>query len=438
VRHDKHVNQRIKAQNFIDESIRLRKLSEESEAQEWKPNISGEIDYIIPFTGIAADIQRWIIDTSKKIQPAISLAATLSILSMIIGRHVVCDGIKGNMLIICLAESGEGKDWPRQAIQKVLDAVDMGECVYGQVASGAALIESLNETPSMLLSLDEIGHYFQSINSKYSNQYAREIMPIITECYSSSADKYTPKVRKGEKVKSILEPNLSVFGLSTERQIMDNLKSSEIADGSLARFWMLFGTDNNLLNRKKLKNDDVPRKIIDGLNELKEKYHRRHILKSMPLEVSEEYEQKRWYLADYFNRKAIKVGGTFKPLHNRDYVKCQQVALLIDQCASVQVLEWAAKLVEATTEIFIKKFQHMCADNENERLYKLLVAKIKESGKDGISARDLTRSTQQITPMLRKHMLRELEDVGSIFSRHNVLNSSHKATTFYFWAKKID
>lgn len=408
------------------------------EAQDWKPDLSAEIDYMIPFPGLAQDIQRWILDTSIKPQPALAFASTISVLSVIYGRAFQVSGIKGNILSLCLAESGEGKDWPLKSCQKILGAIGMDNHVYGDMASGAALIDAIVETPNALLPIDEAGHYFASITSKNSNQYSREIMPIITKLYTSGADFYIDKKRKGQDSRKIIEPNLSVLAMSTERQIMESLKTSEVADGSLARFLVIFGQNNVPINKNRNLDTRLPGSIKSRVEVLK---CSQFMLSSTNIELAEEYLFAKQVMEDSFNTRAIKVGerkddrAMFKPFYYRLSVKSIQLALLIDQCYSIDVLDWCSNIVEKSCEVFIKKFLHLAADNDTERHIKIVQRAIKEAGKTGISKNNFYDKTRQVDPGLKKRILDDLLDSGKVFVEERYVGSSQKLSAFYYWRK---
>jgi hypothetical protein len=412
-------------------------VPEQDEAQEWISDISSEIDYMIPFPCVAQDIQKWILETSYKQQPALSFAAALNVLSVIQGRTIQCQGIKGNIMMLCLAESGEGKDWPMKASRKLLESVGMDNCVYGQMASGAALIDALEESPSMMLSLDEVGHYFAGINSKNSNQYSREIMPIITEIYTSGSDWYSEKKRKGQDARKILEPNLSMMGMSTERQIMDALKSSEVADGSLARFMVVFGRNNSPINENWNSDSTVPDWLKNRLELIKKPF----LISSHKIALSDEYTKVKKELEIRFNDKGIELGmsdgdkAMFKPFYYRLAVRSIQMALLIDNCYSPEILKWCADISEKTCEVFIKKFCHLAADNENESFIKLISAVIKESGKNGITKDKFYDKTRRVSPSLKKQIVDDLIDSNKIFTEEIRVNGAKRPSTVYFWKK---
>ena len=420
---------------------------EKPEAQEWQSDLSADIDFMIPaHFGIAADIQRWIMQTSTKCQPALAFSATLAIMGAVVGRYINCDGIKGNFMSICIAESTEGKDHPLKCVKEVLDAIGLEHNHKGAVNSGAAMMDILEHQPNTVLVLDEMGHFLAGVKSANSTQYTKEVMPMITELYTSANKSYQEKAKKGDGGRVITEPNLCVFGVTTERQIMDGFRTSELADGSLGRFGVFFGNKNVRINEDSIDMDDknCPAEIIEKLIELKNSVGNNDFtafMKSSKLELSPEYKALKKKLIIDFNDKGIDLAikgsnkAIFKPFYGRLAVMAVQVSILINQCASIEILEWAAALLECNTEIFIKKFIHGAADNENERQFKLVERAIKEAGKKGITAKDLSSATRQVVAHQKKAIIAELLDVGKVFTKDVYLNGSRKATTVYYWKK---
>jgi hypothetical protein len=409
----------------------------EEEAQDWKPNLAGEIDYLIPFDGIAKHIQEWILSTSMYPQPAIAFAATMSVLAVTIGRSIRIENIKGNLMYIAMAESGEGKDWPFKAAKKIIDAIGLSDRVCKKAASGAALMEALSESPSLLFHIDEFGNYLSSINGKNSNQYSKEIVDIITEAYTSADGELTGKRTKGNEPIRVIEPNLCVMGLSTERQVFDGLRTSDIANGSLARYSMLFGDNGMLPRRVNYKSHEVPGYIVDGLKELMTLYEKPFFLSSQQLSISKQYDDEKFNLSYRTKEMINRLKGndkSFIPMYNRIAFRSVQQAMLIDRCTDIDVLLWLEKLELASVNIFAKKFMHLGADNEDERLAKLLQAKIKEAGKNGILASSLTRSTQQIKTSVRKQMIEELLAHG-IIGEAKSSTGGQRPSTLYYWKK---
>ena len=422
-------------------------VDERPEAQEWQSDLSADIDFMIPaHFGIAADIQRWILDTSVKRQPAIALAATLSILSVVVGRQINFNGIKGNIMSVCLAGSGHGKDHPLKCAEIILDKVGLGDNVYAQVASGAALFEAVHATPSCLLQIDEMGHYLSSINSKGANPFLKEVMPMITRFYTDASTHFTDKGRKAEsKGKKIEEPNLSLIGMTTENQIIETMRTSEVSDGSLARFLIMYGEKGTQIQTTRLSVRDVPDGIIDGLMMIMDKHGRDNFgfTGSKAIEVSESYQNAFNELSVRMNDKANELGADenssnamFEPFYHRVAVRSAQIALVIDQCQNIEVLKWAELLTVKTTEMFTKKFKHLAADNENEKMAKTVERAIVESGKNGITKSQLYDRTRKVSTIQKKMILDDLIESGKVFTDSRTEKGKQRAVTFYFWKAK--
>jgi hypothetical protein len=408
------------------------------DVQDWVASPSSSIDYIIPFPSVARDIQQFILSNSIYPQPAFAYAAAMAVVGTCVGRNLRYTNLKGNMMFIGMLESGEGKDHPFKMAKKILKAVGLENRVESKCASGAALFEALEANPSLLLHIDEYGHYMDGINGKGANVYAKEIVTIMTEAYTSSSDELVGKRTKGGEPIRIEEPNLSVFGMSTERQIFDGLRSSDVADGSLARYMMLFGTSG--LRHKRLHYSQltapVPEGIINSLKKLIED-NKYNVLSSRQVEILDKFDDAKHRLnddlQDMYEKSSFDL--KFKPFYRRIVVRATQVSLLIDKCQSVEVFEWARDLELATLKVFIKKFNHLSADNENERMYKMIENMIKESGKKGILKKDLTNKTRQVQTYMRKQIIAELIDDGAIFEEKKKIGKSPRASSFYYWRK---
>jgi len=132
------------------------------------------------------------------------------------------------------------------------------------------------------------------------------------------------------------------------------------------------------------------RKIIDRLTALIDKHKKDPFLSATQLDVSNDFADRSWYWMKVFykKKKSLKASERqFKPFWGRVVARAKQMSLLIDQCDSMEVLDHYINLETKGTQVFIKKYLHLGADNENERLAKLLEAKIKEAGRKGITAK---------------------------------------------------
>ena len=423
-------------EEYADNIIDIRKEAA-PEAQEWTQDLTQDIDYIIPFDCVARDIQKWILETSKYPQPAIAYAAALCVVGTAIGRSIRYEDIKGNLMFICTAESGEGKDYPFKCSQNLLDAIGMANAKAFKQASGASFIDHLAQNPSTLFYIDEFGNYLESISGKKSSAYASEITGYLTEIYTSASGPFTGKSAVTNPAKTIEQPNVCLLGLTTERQIFDGLRTSDIANGSISRYSVLFGR-SKMMPLDVRHNSKPPQAIVDRLIDLRSLYDRKtnsnDNYESLELDYQEHYCKEKYALELFFKSLSIKnFDKGYAPVYNRAAVRTVQQAMLIDQCQDVSVLSWVKELEVKSIDLFCKKFNHLGSDNENERQSKLLISKIKEAGTKGIKARDLTRKTQQLTARTRLETLTGLLKDDLIFKTEE----SHRGgtTIMYFWKK---
>ncbi len=406
------------------------------EIQEWNSNLSKNIDYIIPFDCVQRDIQLLILSRSMYPQPALAYIAAMITVAACIGRNISYDNIKGNMMFIGMAESGEGEDFPFKYVKKILKAVGMADRVEGRPASGAAFFEALESNNSMLLHIDEYGHFLNGVNGRGASVYAKEVVSGLTECYTSASDTVYGKRTKGVDPIKIDEPNICVFGMSTEGQIFNGLSSGDVADGSLARYMMVFGDIDIMPVRINNYDDTIPANIIQKLQFLINGTKIDSFQSSKNIRVSEEYANVKFELSTNIKAKSIKSKNPmFKPFYNRIVVRATQSSLLVDRCSDVNILRWFVDLETQSCEMFVKKFLHLGADNENEKMAKLLQSKIKESGKRGITHKKLHALTRQVNTLQRKMMLDEMIEHNTVFVKEETIKGSQKKSKVYYWIK---
>lgn len=412
-------------------------IESDDEAQDWTPSLSGGIDYNIPFDCPARDIQEWILDTSIRRQPALAFAAALGVLSTIKGRELNYGGIKGNVMSICLAESCEGKDHPLKAIGRIMGSAGKEGRLYGQMASGAALREAVEDHKSVCIVVDEFGHYLGGISGKASSMYSREIMPMITEIYTSAGDKYRGKTTKGNAGAVVTEPHLSLLGFSTEKQLLASITTSDLEDGSLARFMVFFGDFNVRRNRSRVADLDPPTHIKEIFSGDNGKFFAEN-WKSSKIKVSQEYKQAVGDIEERFDEMAFVLdekSRMFKPFYQRIPVKAIQIALLMDGCRSVEVLQWCVDICLRSTDVFIKKFNHLVSEGIQEGNFKMVERAIKESGKNGIFLKDMYVKTKGIRRSDRKAILEDMLEARLIFERDVPVNGSARGSKKYYWKK---
>ena len=123
-------------------------------------------------------------------QPDLALGAILSLMSTLMSRKVVFQGLSPNLYILNISPSGSGKDKPQSFVKEIL--IDMRADSLlgaGDYVSDASLMDGLANKPVRLDILDEAGGILRTVNSSKSD-YGGKMADILAELYTSSNTKY--------------------------------------------------------------------------------------------------------------------------------------------------------------------------------------------------------------------------------------------------------
>src|SRR5262249_17625855 len=111
----------------------------------------------------------------------------------------------------------------------------------GGLASVQAIEEIVEETPSALVVIDEVGAWLNRISAGGQTGNVAEIPGTLQSLWAwSPEDEWIGTKRKGKEMVTVFGPALSIFGDSTEAKLIKGLTREEIANGFLNR-WLLFG-----------------------------------------------------------------------------------------------------------------------------------------------------------------------------------------------------
>lgn len=215
-------------------------------SSDWKPDDDfGNALYKIPFNpmeldGMIGNTIRWIVKHSMFRQPELAMLNTLAFAGAVFGRRYASEiDTRTNVYIVGTAGTGEGKDHSRKMIKKL--AIESGlECFIGpdDIISSAGLLKDLNTRSSQVMMIDEFGMFLSSVNNPLAPSYIRSITKAITTLYSTSNSVYShgTYASSGHEDIIIYNPNVCIYGTSTEEAYIPALRKSAIESGELNRF----------------------------------------------------------------------------------------------------------------------------------------------------------------------------------------------------------
>ena len=212
------------------------------------PKTAQEMTYTSYPPGRAGEVARWFEAGNPVENHAASIGSVLAFSAAVCGRSWSTggpteDGI--NLYVCLLCPSGGGKEWMWGGLGRIIAAAglrdEIGKIISPQPASEASLVDTLQESPSTVLRLSEMGVWLQKILQSGAGMGPEKgIERALLDLYSRSAPGSTyqgPRRTKSERV-AIIEPSVSVFGDSTLTKIYSALSDDAAQSGLVGR--MLF------------------------------------------------------------------------------------------------------------------------------------------------------------------------------------------------------
>ncbi len=192
--------------------------------------------------GLLAQIRDWILITSPvKPNPNLALAAAISIIGTVCGRHISGPTHCGtNLYIIGIGRTGVGKDRPLKAVDQILSACDLDHIVKGSFKSDVALEMQLSRTPGMIAVIDEIGqNLFSRFTTKKASSHEANISSMLRTLWSIGFGAYNTVASKERAHAKIKNPSLSLFGMTTEDEFYNSLSGGQGDNGLLNRLLII-------------------------------------------------------------------------------------------------------------------------------------------------------------------------------------------------------
>ncbi len=194
---------------------------------------------LLRIPGFVGDVIDYTLATAPYPEPVLAFGAALALQAFLAGRKVRDDADnRTNLYLLCLANSGAGKDYPRKVNQKILSHAGLADCLGDSFASGEGIEDRLFARPAMLFQTDEIDGLMTKINQAKDARH-EGIMHVLLKMYSSSNSIYPMRVKAGREYGVIDQPSMSVFGTAIPKHFYDALSLKMLTNGLFARLLVL-------------------------------------------------------------------------------------------------------------------------------------------------------------------------------------------------------
>lgn len=175
----------------------------------------------------------------------------LALFSVLAGRHYTTDRANFTaQYFVILGRTGIGKNASKAAIDKILHGTEAFRRLHGGngFASRPAIYSSMIEKPQQVVIMDEFGKLMQ-LAMNHNQSHRRGAIDGLLELYSSaggylnhgarSTIGLTDKQKDAHKLPPIVNPSLTVLGLTTQDAFFQGITEANIHDGFLNRMLVI-------------------------------------------------------------------------------------------------------------------------------------------------------------------------------------------------------
>ena len=217
-----------------------------------------------PARGVLQKLQSNILDCSWIKQPQFAFSASLALMSTLVSRKVVFQGMSPNLYLMNIAPSGSGKDAPQKKVQEYLVALKAtGLLGAGDYVSDASLMDGLETQPVRLDIMDECGGVLKTVNNGKA-EHNGKMADVLAELYTSSNSVYLGRATASGQKGFCYRPNVNILGSTTPTGFREGVSLKAIEKGLLGRFLIFFGDQNKPAERVK----SFPKLDTDTMNRL--------------------------------------------------------------------------------------------------------------------------------------------------------------------------
>lgn len=209
--------------------------------------------------------------------PTFSLSACLSLLAFLKRDGIVSEtNLKTNLYILVIGPSRSGKNNGLDCIHHVLEPLGLKDYQVSGVGSAQGLMDELCQREGKAYwTQDEIGGIFSGFQNKNAaNHELRLEQKILTlyNCVYQTTDKI-----KADKIQSVKNPYLNIFGTTTEN-IIDKMSPDAAVSGLLARFLVFWYKPDGVYRPYPGPLDkSAPPDLLDKLREVNEQHSSQRI-----------------------------------------------------------------------------------------------------------------------------------------------------------------
>ena len=258
----------VKQREYMHGKVEFEELKELKELPVNGDAIPFDIEYP---PGLAGTIAEYIFNSSRMPVRSFAIAGAISALAYLSSNnwYVKSSDTALNLYQVLVGGTGKGKEDPRKAVKRLADSISSSDGICESIASGPALLRTLEIDKNILMLTDEFGLFLQVVLSDKGSMHLKELVKELLTLHGLGRTYFAGKKYANSKmnIPRIYNPFVNVLGTTTQLELMDGVTSKSVDNGFLNRFLLIAASEENPINRN--PNIDIPKILIDGLSSMK-------------------------------------------------------------------------------------------------------------------------------------------------------------------------
>lgn len=195
----------------------------------------------MPPNWLVSRIVEWINDGAPKPLPALAIGAALTTISVVIGRQYETPREGATSLyVLCLADSGSGKNRPLGAPADLLEAAGLFNLLGPSTwTAGSVLENELKDKPTILCVTDEYADTLAKMTAYNASGAERSKMKVLKELFSVGFKLYKTQAMAQTSAVDLHAPYLSIYAAATPGGFFSALSHDSVEGGFFNRWLTL-------------------------------------------------------------------------------------------------------------------------------------------------------------------------------------------------------
>jgi hypothetical protein len=194
-------------------------------------------EHLLRVPGFVGDVIEFSMYAARYPNLPMAFCAAMALQSFLCSRKVREEGgLRPNLYLLALADSGAGKGFPRKVNSHILNAIDMGGSIGNQISSGQGLEDAILDNRKMIFQTDEVDHLVRSLSSS-KESYHSMLLSMLLTLYSEADQIHTARTkvrirgRNEELVREVDQPGLVILGTGTPECFFESLSTRLLTNG---------------------------------------------------------------------------------------------------------------------------------------------------------------------------------------------------------------